>query len=274
MVVFPHAKINLGLRITGRRTDGYHDIQTLFYPIPLNDVLEIVENTQKNAQPFEFICTGSRIPGTPGANLCEKAFHLVKKLHPDIPPTILHLHKAIPAGGGLGGGSSDGTLTLQLLNNYYRLGINESKLHALALQLGSDCPFFLNNQPCIGTGRGELLQPVSFSLKGFALMVVNPGIAVSTAEAFKMLKRYSEPIDLEHVIQHPPGEWKNILVNDFEAPVFHVHPALYQIKETLYHSGALYASLSGTGSTLYGIFNNQISIPTFEAKGYFVKWLE
>lgn len=274
MVVFPHAKINLGLRITGRREDGYHNVQTLFYPIPLHDVLEILENKQPDAPPLEFRLTGNDLPNAPGTNLCEKAFHLIKALHPQIPPTVLHLHKAIPAGGGMGGGSSDGTFTLQLLNSYYRLGINEDMLHSLSLQLGSDCPFFLKNQPCIGTGRGEQLQPVDFNLKGYALVVINPGLSVSTAEAFKMLKQFSDPVDLEHIIRQSPENWKNTLVNDFETPVFAVHPVLKHIKDTLYESGAVYASLSGTGSTLYGIFKEQKPLPGLASSGYFVKWVE
>lgn len=274
MVVFPHAKINLGLRITGRRADGYHNIQTLFYPIALNDVLEIVENTQPGAPPLDFIVTGKSLPDSPGTNLCERAFQLIKADYPHIPPTLLHLHKAIPAGGGLGGGSSDATFTLKLFNTYYRLGINEVQLHAMALQLGSDCPFFLKDQPCIGTGRGESLEPVAFSLKGYALVVVNPGITVSTAAAFKLLTAFSEPVDLKEILQQPPEQWKHALVNDFELPVFQMHPVLKQIKDTLYVSGALYASLSGTGSTVYGIFSTPQSLPTLTSEGYFIKWLE
>lgn len=264
MVLFPNCKINLGLRITAKRPDGYHDLETVFYPIPLRDAAEIITSrasshaTRSSEHPdFELTITGTAIPGDTSSNLCTKAWKLIKHDFPDIPAVRMHLHKAIPIGAGLGGGSSDGAFTLLLLNKELKLNLTTEQLLAYALRLGSDCPFFIINRPCYATGRGEILEEINIDLDNYHFVVVNPGIHVSTAEAFRdiLIANETKP-SLKAIVGQPIAEWKNILENAFEASVFKKHPELKEIKKRLYESGAEYASMSGTGSSLYGIFHN------------------
>ena len=252
MIIFPNCKINLGLSVINRRHDGYHNIQTVFYPLPLYDVLEIID-AQDGL--FEFISTGIDT-GSAENNLCVKAYHLLQKDFP-IPKIKMHLHKILPVGAGLGGGSADGTFTLLLLNKKYSLGISEKKLHGYALQLGSDCPFFILNKPCIANGRGELMEPVDLSLKGFFLKLVFPGISISTKDLFEKVQMNPEDMLPDAIISHPIPFWKNHLKNAFEGVVFGLHPELLDIKNRLYNEGAIYAAMSGTGSTIYGIFSEK-----------------
>lgn len=259
MVLFPNCKINLGLRVAGKRPDGYHNLETIFYPIPLKDAAEITVCTGRkvNKPPFELTITGADIPGSTDNNICTKAWRLIKNDFPDIPPVRMHLHKAIPIGAGLGGGSSDGAFTLILLNRELKLNISQEQLLKYALALGSDCPFFIVNTPCYATGRGELLEPVNIDLGAYYFVVVFPNIHISTAGAFKDLtKTKSTAVDLKSIISQPVEQWKQHLVNEFEPAVFGKHPAIATIKERLYVAGAAYASMTGTGSSVFGIFHN------------------
>lgn len=266
MILFPNCKINLGLHITRKRPDGYHDLETVFYPLPLRDAVEIVSNQAFRAgntaapiyagQPdgMELVLTGLPVKGDPADNLCVKAWHLLKKDFPQLPPVQLHLHKAIPMGAGLGGGSSDAAFTLHLLNNKFKLGIPAEKLLDYALQLGSDCPFFIINQPCIATGRGELLQSIPLDLSAWSFLLVYPEVHINTGWAFEQITPAVPEKPISEVINQPVSSWKDSLINDFEAPVCRLHPALGHIKEALYASGAVYASMTGSGSSFYGIF--------------------
>ena len=269
MLLFPNCKINLGLKITGKRVDGYHNIETVFFPVPLSDALEIIDNKDTIAD-FEYSQSGLPIGGEEKDNLCMKAWQLLRNDFPTLPSIKLHLHKAIPMGAGLGGGSADGAFTLQLLNQKYALGISQSQLLEYALQLGSDCPFFIINTPCLASGRGEQLQPIPLSLTGYQLVVVNPGIHVNTGWAFSQITAFENATNgstevkqsLSTVIAGPIDGWRNGLENDFEIPVFKQYPAIQSIKESLYQNGAVYASMSGSGSSVFGIFaNNQL--PSF-----------
>lgn len=251
MIVFPNAKINFGLRIIRRRDDGFHDIETGFYPLPLRDALEIIPSTV-----FQFTQTGLALDAA-GNNLCVRAYDLLKANFPEISPVKIHLHKAIPAGAGLGGGSADASFTLRLLSQMFRLNAGEEKLAELALQLGSDCPFFLLNKPAIGKGRGELLEPVQLPLKGFRLLLINPGIHVPTGWAFSQIQPSLPKTSLASLLQQPPESWRDTIINDFEKPVFENLPEIAGLKEWFYRQGAVYASLSGSGSTVYGLFKDE-----------------
>jgi 4-diphosphocytidyl-2-C-methyl-D-erythritol kinase len=260
MIFFPNCKINLGLKILRKRPDGYHDLETLFYPLPIKDVLEIVL-----AEETGFVSTGIPIPGDPAANLCLKAFFLLKKDFPDLPNLQIHLHKHIPIGAGLGGGSSDGAAMLQLLNMNFRLDLDRDRLTEYAARLGSDCPFFILDTPCLGGGRGEQLRPVGLDLSPYTFAVVHPGIHISTAWAFSQCIPREGGRLIEDIVRQPVHTWAGELVNDFEAPVFERYPELRSIKEDLYAQGALYASLSGSGSSFFGIFEKgKISSLSFE----------
>lgn len=254
MIVFPNAKINLGLHVVRKRPDGYHDLETIFYPIPLCDALEVISQKEQDSSGIAFHLSGPVNPGPDADNICVKAWHLLKKDHPGLPAASIYLHKAIPTGAGLGGGSADGAYTLTLLNTKYQLGLSEEQLLSYALQLGSDCPFFIRNKPCYATGRGEIMEPVSFSLKGYQLVLINPRIEVSTAKAFSKLRPSPSTKDLRTIIQQPITTWREELVNDFERSVFEEHPLIAQLKMLLYDQGAIYASMSGSGSTVFGLF--------------------
>ncbi|HEV2482016.1 MAG TPA: 4-(cytidine 5'-diphospho)-2-C-methyl-D-erythritol kinase [Puia sp.] len=252
MLFFPNCKLNLGLRILRRRPDGYHDLETIFYPLPLRDALEC--QPIKNGLFPIFSSYGLPIPGDPANNLCLKAWRLLKQDFPDLPPVHLHLLKNIPIGAGLGGGSADGAWTLKALNTQFHLGLSQEKLLQYAGQLGSDCPFFILNAPCIGTGRGEQLTPVNLDLSAYTFALVDPGIHISTASAFAGCTPAENTIPLTSIISQPIPQWRDRLVNDFEAPVFELHPELKNVKPALYTHGALYASLTGSGSSFFGIF--------------------
>jgi 4-diphosphocytidyl-2-C-methyl-D-erythritol kinase len=259
MVVFPNAKINLGLRILSKREDGYHNLNTVFFPIQSCDALEIITQSRSDA-PVEFSTSGREIPGDLETNLCLKAYHLLKKDFPQLPSIKVHLHKQIPMGAGLGGGSSDGAFMLKLLNEKFNLNINQDKLIEYALQLGSDCPFFIVNSPVLAESRGEIMKPILLNLNGKKITLVCPGIHISTKEAFSNVKPNKEVPSCEELVALPIERWRNTLINDFENSVFPSHPEIATIKEKLYELGAVYASMSGTGSTVYGIFEEYVDL--------------
>ncbi|CAN5516503.1 4-(cytidine 5'-diphospho)-2-C-methyl-D-erythritol kinase [soil metagenome] len=271
MIIFPNCKINLGLTITGKRADGYHDIETVFYPVPVKDALEIIPNkipdlSKNDSGKFieiDLTTTGITVDGRVEDNLCVKAYLLLKKDFPALPLIKVHLHKAIPLGAGLGGGSADGAFMLKALNEQFELGLSVEQLMGYALQLGSDCPFFIINRPCIGSGRGEKLLPVLVDLSQYQLVLVNPGIHVNTGWAFSQIDQSSTKstkIPLQQIIAGPIESWRDMLVNAFEIPVFKKYPAVKAIKESLYSMGAVYASMSGSGSSVYGLFDKNQSM--------------
>ncbi len=250
MVCFPNCKINIGLYITSKRTDGYHNLETVFYPVTqLCDVLEAVSSSEPH-----ITLHGKAVAGDKYDNLVWKAYQLLKKDFPDIPSLSIHLLKNIPMGAGMGGGSADGAFMLRLLNDYCSLGLSNEALISYALQLGSDCPFFVENTPQYATGRGEEMQPISIDLSAYSIQIVCPQVHVSTAAAFKMITPKPAPFDLRELSTMPINEWKDVVSNDFEAPVFAQHPQLAAIKQQLYDAGAIYAAMSGSGSTVYGFF--------------------
>lgn len=254
MVFFPNCKINLGLNIIGKRADGYHAIETLFYPIAVTDVLEAVRGAEEG---IRFRSTGLAIAGNTSDNLCVKAYHLLQKDFPDLLPVQMHLHKAIPTGAGLGGGSANGAFALKLLNKMGNLALSTEQLMGYALQLGSDCPFFILNQPCFATGRGEIMEPVTLDLSAYRFVIVHPGIHISTAAAFARIHPAQPAKSVREIVQQPVATWKNELVNDFEEAVFASQPVIASLKQELYQQGALYASMTGSGSAVYGIFHKE-----------------
>ena len=245
MLLFPNAKINLGLHVIRKRSDGYHDIETLFYPVPgLCDVLELV-----HADRFEMHCYNAEIEGE---NLCEKAWRLLASRY-GIPPVAIHLYKKIPMGSGLGGGSADAAFTLTGLNTMLDLKLPQDELAGLAAQLGSDCAFFVYNRPMLARGRGEILTPVDLSLDRTVRIYPQP-VFVSTREAYAGITPQKPALPLDQVLKHPVEEWKDLMVNDFETTVFARHPELAAAKKSLYYNGAVYAAMSGSGSALFAIY--------------------
>ena len=271
MISYPNCKINLGLQILGKRNDGFHNLETVFYPLPLFDALEIIRSPKEHN--VSFTTSGIEIPGETEQNIVYKAWQLLKQDFPDLPPVTIHLHKAIPPGTGLGAGSADGSFALLSLNRLFNLSLTRDQLLTYASILGSDCPFFILNKPSLATGRGEHLQPLQLDLSSYKIIVVAPSIHINTAMAFSQLKSFSSSSSLVEVLQQPIETWKENLSNDFEKIVFNQHPELSQIKEQLYTSGALYASLSGSGSSLYGIYPGQFTPSLSFPESYFVKLL-
>jgi 4-diphosphocytidyl-2-C-methyl-D-erythritol kinase len=269
LVLFPNCKINLGLRVTGKRADGYHHLDTVFYPLPFHDAAEInICSKPKKGKPLEFDLqlAGNSIPGLPENNLCTKAWKLIKTDFPDIPAVNMHLLKAIPTGAGLGGGSSNGAFTLMMLNDLFRLGLTTEELMNYALQLGSDCPFFILNKPCIASGRGEILNEIDLPITGYYFILVNPGIHIDTASAFSKLNHTGATVEatVGDTVKKPVTTWRNELMNDFEQPVFKEYPQLKDVKEKLDEAGAEYASMTGTGSCIYGIFSKETAVQNLQ----------
>jgi len=252
MLCFPNCKINLGLFVTQRRPDGYHDIETVFYPLGVNDVLEIVPAANGGPQ---IHLSGLPVSGDKFDNLAWKAYTLLEQEFPDrIPAIEVFLHKVIPMGAGLGGGSADGSFMLRLLNDFSDLGLNDEQLMERALSLGSDCPFFIKNKPQFATGRGEQMTPVEISLSQYSIQLVCPRVHVSTKDAFAQITPRPAAYDLRNLSTLPPEQWAAHIGNDFEQPVFSHYPVLAEIKARLIENGALYAAMSGSGSTIFGIF--------------------
>jgi 4-diphosphocytidyl-2-C-methyl-D-erythritol kinase len=251
MLRFPNCKINLGLYITGKREDGYHNLETVFYPVPLTDVLEIVP-----AKSTSIHLSGKAVAGDAQKNLVWRAYELLQHMFPiQVGKVDIYLHKVIPMGAGMGGGSADGAFMLQMLNDQFSLGMSADELAKLALQLGSDCPFFIYNTPQYAASRGEDMMPVQIDLSAYSIKLICPEVHISTVKAFSMLSPKPAGFNLKMLSKLPVTEWKDNISNDFEAPIFSEHPELAAIKDQLYAQGAIYASMSGSGSTIYGIFD-------------------
>ena len=271
MIVYPNCKINLGLHILGKRDDGFHDLETVFYPIGLYDALEIIQHGYTNEP--DFSTTGIILEGNLQDNICYKAWQLIKQDYPSLPSIQMHLHKAIPAGAGLGGGSADGSFSLVLLKDKFNLSIPQDKLLEYAARLGSDCPFFLLNTPCLAYGRGEKLEPIDIDLSAYKIALVIPPVHINTAWAFGQLKTYKKHPPIRDLIQEPVSKWKDLLHNDFEEVVFAKYPEVKEIKNQLYSEGAIYASLSGSGSSVFALFEADATAPLSFPPTYFVKLL-
>jgi 4-diphosphocytidyl-2-C-methyl-D-erythritol kinase len=250
MIVFPNAKLNLGLKVLKKRSDGFHDIQTVLFPIPLRDLLEAIPSPDGA---FHFACSGNVTTGMIEDNLCVRAVRVLQNDF-DIPPVHLYLHKVIPSGAGLGGGSSDAACTLILLNTLFELGLDKQRLMQYASRLGSDCAFFISNVPSLAEGRGEKVSDLPLDLKGYYLAVVKPELSVSTAAAYSWVEPDDRPCDISDIILRGIPAWKDALINDFEVAVFEQYPELEIIKRKLYDAGAVYSSMSGSGSAIFGIF--------------------
>ena len=256
-ITHPNCKINLGLHVVGKRPDGYHDLETIFLPVPdLCDELEITE--AESGSDSVMVQDGITLDNAPDDNLCMKAYRL---LHSEfgIPPVVIRLKKNIPFGAGLGGGSSVAAFTLKMLNAMFSLGLDDTALEQRAAQLGADCAFFVKNQPAYATGIGDRLEPIAgLKIENLKLKIEIPdGEHVSTREAYCGLKRDlfgSTRLDLREAVKRPVAEWRNLIVNDFEASVFPSHPAIAELKESMYRRGAVYASMTGSGAAVFGLF--------------------
>jgi 4-diphosphocytidyl-2-C-methyl-D-erythritol kinase len=257
MISFPNAKINIGLNIVEKRNDGYHNLETIFYPIPLKDALE--SNIKKDISATTLLLSGIPIDSKNNDNLIIRAYNLLlEKYH--LPPIELHLQKNIPMGAGLGGGSANASFALMLFNEQFKLGLSSDLLKEYATSLGADCPFFIENKPVFATGIGEKMTRINLSLKGYYLLLVKPDIFISTQTAFAGITPQKPKMHLNELISSPIIEWKDNIHNDFEDSIFLVYPILRQIKEKMYDQGAIYASMSGSGSTIYGIFKKDCSL--------------
>lgn len=254
MIAFPNAKINLGLRVVARRADGYHNIETLFYPIGLKEALEVIPSAHLKSG-YRLFQYGTPVVGDPENNLVVKALKLIAEER-KLPAIEIHLLKRIPSGAGLGGGSADAAAMLRLLNDSFHLDFSDDELMARAGRIGADCPFFLLNRPAYATGTGNLLEPFALDLKDYAIMVVKPSVTVSTKEAYAMIRPGEPERPLREILNDPPDTWCEQMKNDFEEPIFKKFPEICSIKRQLYEMGAIYASMSGSGAALFGIFRN------------------
>ncbi|MBF90667.1 MAG: 4-(cytidine 5'-diphospho)-2-C-methyl-D-erythritol kinase [Flavobacteriales bacterium] len=250
MILFPNAKINVGLHIKSKRADGYHELETIFYPVNYCDVLEILPSDE-----ITFSSSGIDIPGD--GNLCLDAYHLLKQDF-NIPAVHIHLHKIIPIGAGLGGGSSDAAFTLKGLNELFDLQLSREQLRMYAVQIGADCPFFIENKPMLATGIGEVLLSIDLDLSAYHIAIVSPNIHVSTAEVYSEVIPKEPIYSLKNLIKSSIKEWQ--FQNDFEQSVFAKHPAIKDLKNLLYKQGAVYAAMSGSGSSVFGLFENKPSL--------------
>lgn len=264
MIVYPHAKINIGLDIIRKRADNFHDLESLFYPIQLCDIMEVKPSSQ-----FSYSQSGIPISSNTENNLIVRAYRILQKTH-KLPNVKMHLHKQIPFGAGLGGGSSDAAFMLTALNDIFELCISRQELKQKAAELGSDCPFFIENTPMLASGRGEILNPHPVSLRGMNLVLAKPDIPVSTAEAYAGVKPAVPSRKLEKLLQEPVRSWRNNISNDFEESVFKKHPEIKHIKEKLYKMGAEYVAMSGSGSSVFGIFKHRPENIITQFKGCFI----
>lgn len=261
MLTFPCAKINLGLNITSKREDGYHNLETIFYPVPLTDALEVklMHDDFPSDEPCNLKITGNAVDCDEKNNLVVKAYTLLAQDF-KLPRVHTHLVKRIPMQAGLGGGSADGAFMIRLLDERFRLNMGIAEMERYASRLGSDCAFFITAEPSFATGRGEVLEPVNIAeqnLQGYYIAIVKPAIAVSTREAFKQIICRQPEHCCRDIVRQPVETWKTILTNDFEEPAFKQHPELADIKQRLYDLGAVYAQMSGSGSAFFGLFRTE-----------------
>lgn len=264
MILFPNAKINLGLAVTEKRPDGFHNIESVFIPISLSDVLEIIPSNE-----FKLKTYGFDIDGEEEQNLCYKAYQLLKSKF-NIPPVHILLYKNIPMGAGMGGGSSDATFTLIALNKIFHLNLDNVKLSGYAEQLGSDCVFFIHNSPCFAIQKGNIMNPINISLKDYYISILKSEVHISTVEAYRNINPHHPAFSFRKIVEEMPVEtWKNYLYNDFEKQAFDRFPVLQDYKNMMYQKGALYAGMTGSGSAIYGIFKEK---PEFKIEDAFV-WI-
>lgn len=268
MITYPNAKINLGLNVARKRDDGFHDIESVFYPIPWCDILEIVPEKSGRGEVI-FTSSGIDIPANGSANLCEQVYDLMHEEF-DLKSVKIHLHKIVPIGAGLGGGSADAAFIAVMLNDMFELGCSHEKLEVIVSKVGSDCPFFIENKPAYVTGRGEILEPFDLDLSGYWIVLVNPNIHIGTKEAYSGIAPAEPHSSLKELLSKDVSEWKNGVKNDFEASIFPNHPEIEKLKSQLYANGAEYASMTGSGSTVFGLFENEPQQLDFQ-EGYFVK---
>lgn len=256
MVTFPNAKINLGLDVVEKRPDGYHNLETVFYPIPLCDILEINPAEESDAADCSFTMYNAVFEGDKDDNLVVKAYKILASEH-RLPKVKISLYKNIPTGAGLGGGSADAAFALKMLNEMAELNLSDEKLEEYAAKIGADCAFFIKNVPAYATGIGNILSPTPCDIKGYWLVLVKPEIHISTKEAYSLVRPAAPETQLTEIAKHPVCEWKGAMKNDFEKSVFANHPSMERIKEELYEMGAVYASMSGSGSAFFGIFEKE-----------------
>lgn len=271
MILYPNAKINLGLNVVEKRPDGYHNLETVFYPIPLQDALEVQPlRSSTPDEEYQLKVSGTILDGTPDDNLIVKAYRLLRDEY-KLPPVSMYLYKHIPTGAGLGGGSADAAYTLRALREMFHLDITDERLEEYAARLGADCAFFIKNTPVFATGIGNIFTPLSLSLKGKVLVLVKPDVFVSTKDAYALVTPSRPERTLTQLLAEPIETWKDTVVNDFEKSVFAKYPEIACIKDRLYDLGAVYASMSGSGSSVYGIFDAPVDNVDEKFAGYFCR---
>ena len=270
MLTFPNAKLNLGLYVTSRRPDGFHTLETVFLPLPWADALELLPAPA--GQPTGIALTGRPIPGAPATNLCVRAYALLQADFPQLPPVQMHLHKIVPIGAGLGGGSSDAAFALKAANELFGLSLSLETLEEYARRLGADCAFFIQNKPVLAHGRGDVFEDIALSLAGTACAVVYPGLHIGTAEAFAGIVPRAPVYPLRGALAESIDTWRDTVSNDFEALLAPAYPALADIRQTLYDAGAAYASLSGSGSAVYGLWPGCTEAPALTWPAEYVAW--
>jgi 4-diphosphocytidyl-2-C-methyl-D-erythritol kinase len=271
LLTFPNAKLNLGLYVTARRPDGYHSLESVFLPLPWADVLEVLP-APKGQEAASLALTGRPIPGEVATNLCLKAYELLKADFPALPAAQLHLHKIVPIGAGLGGGSADAAFALRAISDVFKLNLSVEVLESYARRLGADCAFFIQNQPRLALEKGDVFEDISLNLAGTACVVVYPGLHISTAEAYARIVPQAPKMPLRAALAQPIGTWRDTVSNDFETALTPTYPVLADIKQQLYAAGATYASLSGSGSAVYGLFAGVDEAPTLPWPADYVVW--
>lgn len=259
MITFPNCKINIGLNITERREDGFHNLETIFYPLPLSDCLEIIHDKNGKAGSVVFSHSGLKIDGNDESNLCLKAYRLLEKEH-QLPAIRMHLHKSVPMGAGLGGGSSDGAFTLKMLNEVFKLKISHDDLLGYARQLGSDCAFFLENKPIYAYEKGDHFKPINLDLSGYWLVLAKPDIHVNTAEAYAAVSAKTPEKSLHELIKIPVESWQSNIINDFERPISKKYEAISNLINLLKELGGIYVAMSGSGSAVFGLFDKEVRV--------------
>ncbi|MBO6033867.1 MAG: 4-(cytidine 5'-diphospho)-2-C-methyl-D-erythritol kinase [Prevotella sp.] len=271
MITFPIAKINLGLNVVEKRPDGYHNLETVFYPVNIQDALEVYEMDEAFPSPYDcdLKVTNIHIEGDEQRNLVVRAYQLLKQDFPTLPRLHAHLYKGIPTQAGMGGGSSDCGYMITLLNQMFHLGLSEAQMIAYAARLGADCAFFIQSQPAYAEGIGEILTPIALDLKGWYIAIVRPAIPVSTKEAFSLITPHHPAKNCRDIVMQPVETWREELTNDFEHSVFTLHPEIGAIKQRLYDLGAVYAAMSGSGSSLFGLFREPVDLSEFSAEDTF-----